>query len=222
MLDLYYEKVFMLELWFKRHDMNVHFDVIFNCSWCRCGGASVSRFTMADEPQEKLPVINAGIVSILPKFGMSATGTVAYTWEVLFPTAQKLHDAGFFDAAIVTAHTAVEAIVDRAMSQSQNVTQATTSENVPKVAEAATEFLNGYNVTNERIRDLYCALTGHAIHKEGFWSALCESSKRRNKIVHQGRRFQSGESVASLKAVKDCIESVAKHNGLDCNLTKVV
>jgi hypothetical protein len=57
------------------------------------------------------------------------------------------------------------------------------------------------NLANERIRELYVALTGDEVHNapRGFWSKFKDSATRRNKIMHEGLTVDKAAADESYK-----------------------
>lgn len=113
--------------------------------------------------------------------GDSAEMMVVDYPHLLLNEAQDLIARRQFGIAVVVAHMACEVAVERALS----ATFATRS--IEYLEKPVRAFLNGYSLHNERLRNLYTALTGDAIHDEPFWAQYTESAKRRNHVVHQGR-----------------------------------
>jgi hypothetical protein len=88
---------------------------------------------------------------------------------------------------------ATEIAVEKAL------TEGFASNGIAHLEEPVTAFLNGYNLASERIRDLYCALTGDLIHNQPWWSDFTTSAKRRNNIIHAGAHATAADAEASLK-----------------------
>jgi len=66
-------------------------------------------------------------------------------------------------------------------------------------------MLPSYNLANDRVRNLYNAVTRKAIQQQSFWPAFRESATRRNQAVHEGRILTKAEAEASLKAATDLV-----------------
>lgn len=64
------------------------------------------------------------------------------------------------------------------------------------------DFLNGYNLGNDRNRKLYTALTNDNIEQKPFWPAFKESATRRNNIVHGGAVVGQVEAEGSYQAAR--------------------
>jgi hypothetical protein len=104
--------------------------------------------------------------------------------------------------AVILAHTACEVAVERIISQ------AFARSDIPQVAEPVDGLLNGYNLSNPRVRSLFDALTGKNIaqDKQSIWNKFCESAARRNRAVHRGERPTDDEAKESLSVVREMIE----------------
>ncbi len=63
--------------------------------------------------------------------------------------------------------------------------------------ESVEDLASGYILANDRVRNLYNAVTGDEIQKQSFWQAFKESATRRNEAVHKGRLVTKGEAEAS-------------------------
>jgi hypothetical protein len=119
---------------------------------------------------------------------VGGTLSVKYYEEKLLETAESLIDQREFCIAVVVAHMACEVAVERALSRAYK------AKNVTYLEDWVSSCLNGYNMGNSKVRNLYVALTGHKIQGEGFWRQFTDSTERRNKIVHTA--FQVAESDA--------------------------
>jgi hypothetical protein len=73
-----------------------------------------------------------------------------------------------------------------------------------------TDFLNGYNLANERLRKFYAALTGDEVQTATFWQGFKESVTRRNKIVHSAHVVTKAEAEASYTAATDLVSQLRK------------
>ena len=94
--------------------------------------------------------------------------------------------------AIVVAHTASEVATQRAISR------AFAHRSISDLEDAVEDLFSSYNLGNHKARRFYTALTGDAVQKEWWWSEFQQSVKRRNDIVHEGRKATDGEAAASL------------------------
>jgi hypothetical protein len=119
----------------------------------------------------------------------------------LLNLARNLIDEGEgrFGIAIVVAHMACEIATERSLSK------AFASRGVQFLQDWVTDDLNGYNLANRRIRRLYTALTGDAVHNTSFWKSFKESSVRRNHIIHGGMIVQKSDAENSYKAANELL-----------------
>ena len=76
--------------------------------------------------------------------------------------------------------------------------------------EPVVDLLNGYNLANQRIRNLYTALTGDKIQNQPFWEKYKESAVRRNRIIHRGATVGKAEAEESIKAASDLVHHLKK------------
>jgi hypothetical protein len=75
---------------------------------------------------------------------------------------------------------------------------------------SVTGFFNGYNLNNDRIRELYTALTGDEVEKTSFWEKFKASAKRRNNIIHSALMVAKAEAEESYLAAKDLVAHLKK------------
>jgi hypothetical protein len=120
-------------------------------------------------------------------------------WDTLLATALNLIERNEFSVAVVVAHMACEVRVATAISS------AFQAKGLTYLEEAILEFFQRYNLANERIRNIYSAITGNEIQKQPFWHAFKESAKRRNEVIHAGLILRYSEAEASMKAVSELL-----------------
>ena len=131
--------------------------------------------------------------------GASIAAVVITYPEALLTTAQGLIAGGDFSIAVVVAHMACEISAERALSRTF------AAKGIEYLGESVGDLLPGYNLANERVRNLYNALTGDQIQKQSFWKAFKESASRRNAAVHKGSIMTKEEAEASYKAASDLV-----------------
>jgi hypothetical protein len=135
--------------------------------------------------------------------GITAGGSAAVSFipfeEKLLTDARRQLDGGEFSIAVVVAHMACEVGAERALSR------AWSAKGLTYLEDAVESFLNGFNLANDRIRNLYVSLTGRRIQDQPFWSAFKVSSKRRNDIIHGGHTAGKAEAEDSLKAATEVV-----------------
>ncbi len=86
--------------------------------------------------------------------------------EALLAKSQDLIAKNEFSIAVVVAHMACEIGAERAISQ------AFMDKGIEFLKEPVFDLLTGYNLANERIRNLYNAVTGNELQKQPFWQAF--------------------------------------------------
>jgi hypothetical protein len=127
--------------------------------------------------------------------------------EILLTQARQFIDADHYNIGIVLAHTACEVATEQAMSE------AFSAKGLQLLKDAVMRLLSGYNLANERIRNLYAALTGDNIKLPGGFDC---SSGRRNRIVHEGAsvtKQEAGESFEACSALVSHVITVV-HRGV--------
>ena len=67
------------------------------------------------------------------------------------------------------------------------------------------------NLASHKVQQLYTALTGDTVQKESWWSDFKDSAKRRNDIVHVGRKATDAEATASLTVCDKFVTHVTKY-----------
>jgi hypothetical protein len=130
----------------------------------------------------------------------SVTARVFTYPENLLSTAKNLIDNGEFSIAVVVAHMACEISTERALSQ------AFSAKGIGYLEEPVEELLPGYNLSNDRVLNIYNALKGDEIQNQSFWQAFKQSATLRNKVIHQGKIATKSEAEASVKAATDLVE----------------
>jgi HEPN domain-containing protein len=119
----------------------------------------------------------------------------------LLKSAKDMITGGRHEIAVVTAQMACEICVERVLRTYFRFKEVTYLE------DAIEDLLPSYNLANEKVRRIYSALTGDAIHQQYFWSEYKTMVSIRNKAVHAGARIQ--ESQAQM--VCRIASSVVKH-----------
>ena len=119
--------------------------------------------------------------------------------ERLLTTAKILIDNGEFSIAVVVAHMACEISTERALSQ------AFAAKGIEYLEESVEDLLPGYNLANDRVRNIYNALKGDEIQKQSFWQAFKQSAALRNKVIHQGKVVTKSEAEDSVKAAGELV-----------------
>ena len=73
-----------------------------------------------------------------------------------------------------------------------------TRKGIPSLEEAVVDVLNGYNLANDKLWNLYTTLTGDEIREQPFWDDFIRSAKRRDNIIRKGLivgRIDAEESI---------------------------
>jgi hypothetical protein len=119
--------------------------------------------------------------------------------RILMNLARSLIDEGQFSIAVVVVHMACEVATE------QKLSEAFRTRGINYLQDPVTDLINGYNLGNDRIRNLYVALTGDEVHKAVFWLKFKESTSRRNKIAHEGLTVDKAAADDSYKASDDLL-----------------
>jgi hypothetical protein len=153
---------------------------------------------LLDESSNKSYVLNAGSGSYVI-LGAEASCVVVTYPQKLLALAQELINREEHSVSIVVTHIACEVAVDRAFAQ------AFKAKGIESLEDAVEELLPSNNLGNDRVRQLYTALTGDAIQNQPFWSRFKESAGRRNKVSHNGKIYDKPEAEASLAVAKEFV-----------------
>jgi hypothetical protein len=121
-------------------------------------------------------------------------------YRTLHDFSKSLIDQGQYGISIIVAHLACEIIVE------QVFTTGFETKKVPDLQESVTALFSGYNLSNERIRNVYIALTGDSkIKDEPFWRKFKKSAARRNRIMHKRHIATEQEAKETLEATGNFI-----------------
>jgi hypothetical protein len=164
-----------------------------------------------EKPQgERQPCPKCG--SLDKRFVVTATCTIPIAIQDyaggLLDTAHRLAQDSQFEVATIVCHVACEFVVESAF------TRAFAQNNLRHLEDPVLEFLNGFNLANERIRTLYTALTGDAIQNEPFWTEFTASAKRRNKCAHGSSPVVREVAQRSLEAAYAFVHHVRPFAGM--------
>jgi len=177
---------------------------------CECG------FAIIDESNggaaERVPCPRCGSLTRIVSAGASLTvgafiraeaSVVTYP-ENLLELCRRLIDEGQYGVSVVVAHMACEVATERALTISFALKE------LAYLEEAIRGLLNGYSLTNTRIRKLYTDVTGDHIERQAFWSEFMNSAKRRNTSVHRGAFVAPADAERSYKACLAFVSHIAK------------
>ncbi len=134
--------------------------------------------------------------------GSNVTLTVVRYPEILLQTANRLFDNGEYAVAVVVAHTACEVAVECIISQSL------AQSNISQIADPVHKLLNGYSLSNPKVRSLFDALTGRRVEvdKQNIWEEFRKSAIRRNRAVHAGVQPSRDEAKESLDVAREMVQ----------------
>lgn len=178
-------------------------DKIF-CGKC---GKPITGELPSGEPAQRQPCPQCGSlarsfdIQVSESFTLSGSVTarvITYP-ERLLTTAKNLIDNDEFSIAVVVAHIACEISTERAISK------AFAAKGLEYLEESVEDLLPGYNLSNERVRNIYNALKGDEIQQQSFWQAFKQSATLRNKVIHQGKIATQSEAEVSVKAAGELI-----------------
>jgi len=106
--------------------------------------------------------------------------------------------------ATILAHVACEVAIERSLSDSF------ARKGIQSLEESVADALNGYNIANDKVRNLYASLTGDEIQAQPFWGGFIRSAKRRDNIVRKGLIVGRSDAEESFKAANDFLAHMAR------------
>jgi hypothetical protein len=95
--------------------------------------------------------------------------------RILLENARQLIELSHFSMAVVASHIACELATELVLSSSFS------KKKIKYLQDAVLKFLNGYSLANDKIRELYTALTGDVIQGQPFWEDFTKSAKNRSE-----------------------------------------
>ena len=120
--------------------------------------------------------------------------------QVLLSIARFLlarNDDKLCGLATIVAHLACEVAVERSLSDSFART------GVRSLEDALADILNGYNLANDKVRNLYTSVTGDGIQEQPFWGNFVRSAKRRDNIIRKGLIVSRTDAEETIKTASD-------------------
>jgi hypothetical protein len=99
--------------------------------------------------------------------------------------------------ATIMAHLACEVAIERSLSDSF------ARKGIQSLEETVADVLNGYNLANDKVRNLFTSLTGDEIQEQPFWGNFTRSAKRRDNIIRKGLIVGRTDADESIKAASD-------------------
>jgi hypothetical protein len=128
-------------------------------------------------------------------------------YRSLLESANRLMSDGQREIAVVTAQMACEIYTETAFSTLFR------KKAVQYLEDSIAGLLPSYNLGNDRVRNLYVALTGDNIQDQPFWSRYKSAVSLRNGAIHRGERVSEIQAQDALRAFEEVvhhIESVVK------------
>jgi hypothetical protein len=159
------------------------------CPQCGRVGQNISVALRGEELK-----ISAGVVGV----------TIVDYQRILLQDAAEHIKHKDYSVTIVVAHVACE------ITAQQGLTRAFTRRGISELEHPVRRLFTGFNLANERIRAIYEAVSGDAVHQQSFWQALTESAERRNRYVHSGTQATEQEAQNSLTACTAFVEHVSR------------
>jgi hypothetical protein len=126
-------------------------------------------------------------------------------YKYLLDAAKQLNADGHHAAAIVTAQTACEvctAVVFTAVLRAKGVVSLT---------DPLRNLISSYSLANDKVRDLYVALSGDRIQDKPFWSDFKAHAKLRMNIVHGGHSATAEDADKSIATVEKVIDHLLQN-----------
>jgi hypothetical protein len=106
--------------------------------------------------------------------------------------------------ATIMAHLACEVAIE------QTVSDALAGKGIRSLEETLADALNGFNLSNDKVRNLYSSLTGDQIQGQPFWDNFVRSAKRRDNIIRKGLIVGRADAEESIKTASDFLAHLAE------------
>ncbi|HAM33958.1 MAG TPA: hypothetical protein DDX05_02400 [Deltaproteobacteria bacterium] len=106
--------------------------------------------------------------------------------------------------ATIMMHVACEVAIERTLSDSF------ARKGIRSLEESVAGVLNGYNLANDKVRDLYTSLTGDEIQEQPFWDSFIRSAKRRDHIIRKGLIVSRTDAEESFQAANDFLAHMGR------------
>jgi len=104
----------------------------------------------------------------------------------------------------IIAHLACEVAIERCLADSF------TRKGIQSLEETLADVLNGYNLANDKLWNLYTTLTGDEIRERPFWDDFIRSAKRRDNILRRGLIVGRADAEESIRAATDFLAHLAE------------
>jgi hypothetical protein len=142
------------------------------------------------------------LVNLTEAIAGSAVGYVegATYPQILLSIARSLlgkNDDKLCSLATIIAHLACEVAIERSFSDSF------ARKGVESLGGPVADVMNGYNLANDRVLNLYTTMTGDAIQERPFWGNFARSAKRRDNIIRKGLIVGRTDAEETIKAASD-------------------
>jgi len=106
--------------------------------------------------------------------------------------------------ATILVHVACEVAIERTLSDSF------ARKGIRSLEESVVGVLNGYDLANEKVRNLYTSLTGDQIQEQPFWEGFIRSAKRRDNIIRKELNVGRAAAEDSFKAANDFLAHLGR------------
>jgi len=125
--------------------------------------------------------------------------------QILLSIAKALlgkNDDKLCGLATILAHLACEVATERSFSDSF------ARKGIQFLEGPVADVMNGYNLANDKVLNLYATLTGDPIQERPFWGDFVRSAKRRDAIIRKGLIVGRTEAEETVKAAGDFLSHV--------------
>jgi hypothetical protein len=120
--------------------------------------------------------------------------------RMLLEISKELLRQKYYGAALVIAQTACEVFVEVAIATILK------SKGLESLDQSLKDFVQNYNLANQRNRKLYVALSEDNIQRESFWNKYVTMVKLRHDVVHKGKQVTAQEGKDSFEVANEMIE----------------
>jgi hypothetical protein len=127
--------------------------------------------------------------------------------QILLRIARYLlgrNDDKLYGLATIMAHLACEVAIERSLSD------AFAGKGIRSLEEPLADALNGFNLSNDKVRNIYTSLTGDEIRERPFWGSFVRSAKRRDNIIRKGLIVGRTDAEESLRAASDFLAHLSE------------
>lgn len=104
--------------------------------------------------------------------------------------------------ATIVAHLACEVAVERSFSD------AFARKGIRSLEDPLADVLPGYNLANDKVRNLYSSLTGDEIREQPFWANFVWSAKRRDNIIRKGLIVGRADAEETFRVASDLLAHI--------------